>query len=490
MRNEKRNKAQDKRTRKSEGKLKNLSRVLSIVYSVFLICFIVLLIWLNILPAKYMYPTVAALLILSIFVVPVLYSSKGRAGRKKGASVVALFMIILFGVGVYYMSATLNFFGDITSVGESTEDFYLVVEASSKYEEAKELSGKTVGAHAAADLNYNEARKKLTDKLDIEYEYLNELPDLLEELLSGEYSAIFISAASYESMKGQDSSLEQKARIIYIVSIPTERERTTKNVKVTKESFNVMITGLDVEGDIDIVSRSDVNMLATVNPTTKEVILTSIPRDYYVTLPSKGGSDKLTHSGLYGAEETVAAVEELMGIEINYYVKVNYSTVVKLVDAIGGIEIDSPYAFTTHGMSNTYTFEKGYNYLNGAEALAYSRERASWVDGDMHRNENQQLILEAILKKATSSTTILSEYTSILSAIKNNMETDMQKRDITDLIKMQLNDMSSWKIEKQALKGIPDYKECYALGFAASVVNKDETLIAEAVDKLMEVKEP
>ena len=239
-----------------------------------------------------------------------------------------------------------------------------------------------------------------------------------------------------------------------------------------------------------VVSRSDVNMVATVNPATKEVLLTSIPRDYYVTLPSKKAKDKLTHSGLYGASETVKAVEELLGLEINYYVKVNYSTVVKLVDAIGGIEIQSPYQFTTHGMSDIYTFEEGYNHLDGSQALAYSRERASWEDGDMRRNENQQIVFEAILKKATRSTTILSEYTSILGAVKDHVETDMSKGDMTDLIKMQLKDMPSWKIEKQALKGVPDFKKCYALGFEASVVNTDETLVAEAVDKIMEVKEP
>ena len=260
-------------------------------------------------------------------------------------------------------------------------------------------------------------------------------------------------------------------------------------MNVTEEPFNVLVSGLDITGDISNVSRSDVNMVVTVNPKTRKILITSIPRDYYVELPSKDSMDKLTHSGLYGVQETVGAVEELLGIEINYYAKVNYSTITKLVDAIGGIDIDSPYTFTTHGMEEYYTFYEGYNHLDGSMALAYSRERQSWVDGDMRRNENQQLILEAIIDKATGSTTILTDYTSILGAIKGNLETDMSKSDMASLVKMQLKDMSGWTIEKQAIKGEPDSGFCYSLGDYASIVDKDEAQVAAALDKIMQIRD-
>lgn len=485
-----RSRTDHKKTEKKNKKIIFLGKILAVAYTISMMAFLVMLAWLNVLPMKYMLILVVTLAVLSLFVIPVLYSRRGKPSRKKKISVVAGFAILLFFTGIYYMGATLNFFGDITEVAKDKEDFYLLVPVQSSCQEGKDLSGETVGAQADNDKNYNQARKELTKKFDIEYDYFTEGSELLQDLIEGEHRGIFISAAFFESMKGQDASLESKVRIIHTISIAREENRKAKEVNITKESFNVLITGLDVEGDIDIVSRSDVNMVATVNPATKEVLLTSIPRDYYVTLPSKKAKDKLTHSGLYGASETVKAVEELLGLEINYYVKVNYSTVVKLVDAIGGIEIQSPYQFTTHGMSDIYTFEEGYNHLDGSQALAYSRERASWEDGDMRRNENQQIVFEAILKKVTRSTTILSEYTSILGAVKDHVETDMTKGDMTDLIKMQLKDMPSWKIEKQAIKGVPDLKKCYALGFEASVVNTDETLVAEAVDKIMEVKEP
>ena len=178
-----------------------------------------------------------------------------------------------------------------------------------------------------------------------------------------------------------------------------------------------------------------------------------------------------------------------MGIDINYYVKVNYNTIVTLVDAMGGIEINSPYAFTTHGMGelNGITFNEGYNSLNGNMALAYCRERKSWVDGDMRRNENQQLIMEAILKKATTSTTILTNYTGILEAVRGNMETSMSADEMTSLVKMQLADMPSWDIQKNAIKGRNDYQFCYALGFNAAVVNQDAEQVARAADKITAV---
>ena len=297
------------------------------------------------------------------------------------------------------------------------------------------------------------------------------------------------SAASYEVLKGENSALETETKILYTVKVPVETDEKTNAVDVTKESFNVYISGIDVEGDISTVSRTDVNMIATVNPVTHQVLLTSIPRDYYVNLPSKGAKDKLTHSGLYGIQETIGAVEDIMGIDINYYVRVNYTTAVKLVDAIGGIEVDSPYAFTTSGMQNLngYHFVKGINKLDGKAALAFCRERHSFVNGDMQRNENQQLVMEGILKKATSSTTILTSYTSILDAVRGNMETDMSAGEMSSLIKMQLDGMPGWDIRKQAIKGANGWGLCYALGFSAAIVEQDPEENARAVDNIVKI---
>lgn len=483
MRSDRYKKEKEKQTaKKNKG-----FRVLSIIYSILVICFIASLLWLNVLPAEYLYPLIGVIVVISLFIVPVMYSKNGKKNRKKIAAFFAVLFMVLFGIGTYYMTATIGFFNAITSIGGTSEDFYLVVKADSSYDEASQLSGKTVATYATADTSYAEAKTKLQDEVSVEYSYIESIPDLLDGLLDEDYPAIFISAATYDTMKESDSQLETETKIIHTISVKVQSSRTTKHVDVTDESFNILVSGLDTTGDISTVSRSDVNMVVTINPVTKQILLTSIPRDYYVDLPSKGAKDKLTHSGLYGIDETVGAVEQALGIEINYYVKVNYSTVVKLVDAIGGIDIYSPYTFTTHGMTDHYTFYEGENHLDGSMALAYSRERQSFSAGDMQRNENQQLILKAIMDKALQSSTILSDYTSILSAIEDNLETDMGSRDIRALIRMQLGDMASWDIQTQALKGEPDFQICYALGTGASVVMPDAALIAEAADKIMQI---
>ena len=483
MRSDRYKKEKEKQTaKKNKG-----FRVLSIIYSILVICFIASLLWLNVLPAEYLYPLIGVIVVISLFIVPVMYSKNGKKNRKKIAAFFAVLFMVLFGIGTYYMTATIGFFNAITSIGGTSEDFYLVVKADSSYDEASQLSGKTVATYATADTSYAKAKTKLQDEVSVEYSYIESIPDLLDGLLDEDYPAIFISAATYDTMKESDSQLETETKIIHTISVKVQSSRTTKHVDVTDESFNILVSGLDTTGDISTVSRSDVNMVVTINPVTKQILLTSIPRDYYVDLPSKGAKDKLTHSGLYGIDETVGAVEQALGIEINYYVKVNYSTVVKLVDAIGGIDIYSPYTFTTHGMSDHYTFYEGENHLDGSMALAYSRERQSFSAGDMQRNENQQLILKAIMDKALQSSTILSDYTSILSAIEDNLETDMGSRDIRALIRMQLGDMASWDIQTQALKGEPDFQICYALGTGASVVMPDAALIAEAADKIMQI---
>ena len=483
--------AQMEADRKDEMKKKGniFCRTVSIIYTVLAVAFVVLLAWLNVLPAKYFWAGVVLLAVASLFIVPVMYSFHGKKGRKIGATVVAFLLIAVFGVGTYYLADTLNFLGDITAIREVTEDYHVVVKADFVGEDVSGISGQTVGTYMDNDLNYSEAKAMLQKEVNVEYAYEDGISTLLEKLYSGEYPAILISAASYEGLKGEHSELETDTRILYTLKVPVETEDKTSAVDVTKDPFNVYISGIDVEGDISTVSRTDVNMIATVNPVTHEVLLTSIPRDYYVNLPSKGAKDKLTHSGLYGIQETIGAVEDIMGIDINYYVRVNYTTVVKLVDAIGGIQVDSPYEFTTSGMQslNGHHFVKGINNLDGRAALAFCRERHSFLNGDMQRNENQQLVMEGILRKALSSTTILTSYTSILDAVRGNMETNMSPDQMSDIVKMQLDGMPGWDIQKQAIKGTNGWGQCYALGFEASIVDQDPEENARAVDEIVKI---
>lgn len=261
-----------------------------------------------------------------------------------------------------------------------------------------------------------------------------------------------------------------------------------KRVDVSEEPFNILITGLDVEGDISQSSRSDVNMIVTVNPKTRKILLTSIPRDFYIEYPDvEGEYDKLTHSGIYGADETVASVEKLTGLEMNYYVKVNYSTVKSMVNSIGGIDVNSDFDFETHGQAY-YKFVKGYNHMNGEEALAFARERKSFEDGDFQRNRNQQKVMKSMIKKVTSPKVLLLKYPDILNSVKSYMEVNMNSSDIKALVRMQSSELKGWTVTTQNMKGDIDFKPCYALGGEyASVVIPDSESVNKAVDKISEV---
>ncbi|MEG0977584.1 MAG: LCP family protein, partial [Bacilli bacterium] len=209
----------------------------------------------------------------------------------------------------------------------------------------------------------------------------------------------------------------------------------SKDVNVTKDSFNIYISGIDTYGAITKTSRSDVNIVATVNPNTNEILLTSIPRDYYVTLPSFLEKDKLTHAGIYGIDESVGAIENLLDIKINYYVKVNFTSLIKIVDTLDGITVNSKYDFTSE---DGYKYKKGINNLNGEEALAYARSRHSYIGGDLDRVRHQQQIVEAVGKKIVSFDSV-SKFQDILSAISNNISTNMETPKILSGYKVMKN---------------------------------------------------
>ena len=252
---------------------------------------------------------------------------------------------------------------------------------------------------------------------------------------------------------------------ISAVSGLPEEERTA----VTEQPFNVCVTGIDIWGEIDQVSRSDVNMIVTVNPSTRTVMLTSVPRDSYVILHSFGQYDKLTHSGVWGVDETVKTLEDWLDIDIDYYVRVNFSMLVDIVNAIGGIDVYSDYAFKS--AIHDCSYKKGWNHLNGKQALYFARERKAFKDQDQQRIKNQQKVMKACLKKVTSSRVLLTNYTKLLDAVDDEMETDMSGKEMTSLVKMQLADMDKkWTIKTQSVRGDLTMKGTYTMGMGRDLL--------------------
>ena len=233
----------------------------------------------------------------------------------------------------------------------------------------------------------------------------------------------------------------------------TSVNNKSKASPVIQEPFNTCITGIDVKGEIDKQGRSDVNMIVTVNPKTGQILLTSIPRDYEVYLSEYDNAvDKLTHTGFIDTDTTINAEEDLLDIEIDHYVKINFSTVTQFIDAIGGIDVYSEYEFTPVKKKD-WTVKEGMNHMNGKEALAFARERKSFIDGDIQRTKNQQAVFEAIIKKSTNSKTLLLNYSKILSSLKNYFKMSFNSSEIKSLIKYQIVKSPDWDIHKNTLIG-------------------------------------
>lgn len=268
----------------------------------------------------------------------------------------------------------------------------------------------------------------------------------------------------------------------------TAKKKAEDAVDVTNKPFNIYISGMDTTGKITEEARSDVNMIITVNPKTHKVLMTSIPRDYLVELQN-GEKDKLTHTGLMGIDETTSDVEDLLGIKINYYVKVNYNTLKDLVNSIGGITINSDKAFISY--IGKYRFVEGENHLDGAKALAYARERHAYSDGDNHRVRNQQEVLKAIVKKLTGSTTLLTRYNKILKYLAPTMEMNLTRAEVKALVKFQLGKNPKWKFESNSLEGFDAFSTVYSAGNQQLYVMKpDEESIKKARQKIKEIEHP
>ena len=379
-----------------------------------------------------------------------------------------------------YANATTDFLGSMFTELQETDEYYVVVRSNSSYDSINDIEGEKVYAFQID----KDVQSDLTSKVDVTFDTQDGLTDLGNNLLNQEIDVIFVSSSQYSMLSEEIETFKDNTKIIYTVTHAVESAATVgsanSNYTINKGVFNVYISGIDTSGTISNVSRSDANIIATVNTNTHEILLTSIPRDYYVTLHSKGAKDKLTHSGIYGINETVTTVEDLLDIDINYYVRVNFTTVIKLVDTLGGIQVYSDYDFTAQG----YHFNKGYNTLNGAEALAFSRERHSFASGDNQRVKNQQAVIEAIIDKVISPE-LLTRYTSILNSLEGSFQTNIEQNEISNLVKDQLSNMSSWTVKSNALTGTGSYGPTYSMGSTKLyIMLPNDSSVAEAKEKI------
>ncbi len=292
-----------------------------------------------------------------------------------------------------------------------------------------------------------------------------------QALLDGEIDAAIYNSAYSEIFAEAIEGYSSKVKIIYEYEYVSSVETESADVS---NAFNIYISGIDTEGDIATTSRSDVNIIMTVNPDTHTIMLSTTPRDYYVYIPGISGNrrDKLTHAGIYGINTSMRTLENLYDIKINEYIRVNFTSLITIIDAIGGVDVYSDYAFSSQG----HSFTEGINHLDGEAALAFSRERHAFIDGDVQRGKNQEAVLEAVLKKIQSKE-ILTNAPALLTAVGESMQTSITREQITRLVSTQLSEALDWKIVKQTASGTGDTQDTFSGGFAY-VMWPDETSVA------------
>lgn len=455
------------------------------------IIFISLLTVLDILPTAINIIILIIFIAFTVLIFKLLSCRKEKTAQRKVGTVISILMILLFALGCFYLFRTYAAFSKVSDEDKQYEEFYAVALKGGSYESADDLNGAVVFTHKGNSTVYDKAQDKLQEETGASCReaggYLELKNVLIDEENNQHDEVIFLSSSHYEIICEYAEGFERFTKIIYKVSINVDNQDIAKRVGITQEPFNVYISGIDTFGGISKVSRSDVNMIMTVNPGQKEILLTSVPRDMYVKLHTYGAMDKLTHSGIYGIDETVSTVEDWLGIDINYYIRVNFTTLVDVVDVLGGVDVDSDYAFKS--AVSKYSYTEGINHLDGKAALFFARERKSFVDGDQQRIQNQQKVLEAILQKVTGSSVILTKYTSLLDAVDDEIQTNLSNSDIASLVKMQLEDLGGWTITKQYIKGAGTYHSTYSMGsrqlYVAIPDEASVTAAQKAIDEVM-----
>lgn len=365
-----------------------------------------------------------------------------------------------------YLIKTSDFLNQLSGQSYLTEKYYVIVEKDSTYQNLADLKDKEIATFDEHVPIYQEALDQLKSSVDVNINEVKSIGDLSTMLSNHTSDAIFLSAVHKDVIEDSDASFADSTRIIHTIEIQVEAKTDAgqPNINVSTEPFTILISGSDAYGNISDRSRSDVNMLAVVNPKTHTVLLVSIPRDYYVQLHGTTGlRDKLTHAGIYGVQMSADTISDLLNVDVDYYVKVNFSTVVNLVDTIGGIEVYSDQKFVPWTNRNI-TIPEGNVHMDGATALAFARERKSYATGDRHRVQNQQDVLKAIIDKISHSTVILTKYSDILSDISNCLETNFGKDEISGLIRLQLQDMPNWQIYNYSLDGSDAREYTYSMG--------------------------
>lgn len=421
---------------------------------------------LNMLPTTYVVViSILLLLFWGIILASQFFSKKNAVTGK----VISVLITIILIIGSYFLFKASGTISDISGGDYKLDNVVVAVLADDPAEGIEDAADYTFGVQYAMNgdqitQTVEAINSELGNGAEINTVEYNSLAEQAQALHDGEVDAIIYNEGYTGILEEAFEGYAQNTKVIYTHSIKSQIENQSVDVEVQDEAFSVYISGIDVFGAIETNSRSDVNIIAVVNPKTHQILLVTTPRDYYVEIPgiSGGQKDKLTHAGIYGVDASMATLEELYDTELEFYARVNFTSLIEIVDALGGVDVESEYAFTTSSDSGmVINVNQGTNHFNGEEALAFSRERQNVPGGDNQRGKDQQAVITAMIKKMVSPA-ILTGANGILNSVSGNVETNMSQSQIQELIKTQLSEGASWNITSMAAEGTGDNQYCYS----------------------------
>lgn len=463
---------------------------------------------LNILPERFF----AAVIVLMVLILLVIFLLINRF-KLSARCIIGILLIVIYVGGLTYggfmmkrASDTLDNISNETTIEVSEMAVYVRTE-----DIAIELNDVTA-YHFGVMLDQTGEIPDVTDKaLDQLEQELNTTLNLtgyeggpailVKALLNGDVDAILFNSVFLDLLSSGENfaNINSQVRALTSLRVETQVDTTKSAATVNNDDtpeptysnvdhiITVLLSGNDSYGTLTSNGRSDVNIVAIINTQTKQVALISTPRDYYIEFPNSWGQkDKLTHASCFGIAESMGALEMLYVVNIDYYFRVNFSGFEDIVDAIGGITVDNDIAFTSDASLDYFYFPEGPIELDGAQALSYVRCRHAFSDGDFARGRHQLMVIKAILKKMMS-TEMLTNFSGLLSAIEGSFETSIPYDVMTDLVKMQLDDMAEWNIVQYATNGWIDWQYCWSAGEDLSVVQPDDTSVEAAKEVIRQV---
>lgn len=424
--------------------------------------------------------------VINLLLMYILITRKKKLFKILGIVLSILLIIINSGlIFVYYKSN--SFFDKITNVEYETNNYVIIVLKDSSYNKLDDISN--IGLfYNEIDKNYKDAIVELDDKKKLDKKEFENILVLVSDFLTKKIDSIIINENYIDIINEGNDKFKDNIKIIDTITINTEvkQNRALMNDVSKLNSFNIYISGIDTYGPISTVSRSDVNIIATINIKENKILLTNTPRDYYVQLHgTTGNKDKLTHAGVYGIDMSIKSLEDLYDTKIDYYFRVNFNSLIKIVDAIGGVDIYSDMDFG-YGY---YHVNYGMNHFDGKQALNYSRQRKIYLEGDRHRGQNQQQVIEAIIKKVTQSKDV-NTYIKLLDTLQDSFQTNIDKKMFNGFINLQVKNNYNWQVESIQANGYDSGNYTYSYpGQYLYVMEPDYNSLNNAKNRIKELYE-